>query len=105
MKAATTWVPTFVLGLAAVITVGIDTQQEVPLQAPLGAVLPERINGFAGRDLTISDDELRVAGTCQIRSVGPMYSLKMWSISSRSADDIVRTSARARLVRKFIALL
>jgi EpsI family protein len=62
MKAATTWMPTLVLGLAAVFTVGMDTQREVPLQEPLGAVLPEQINGFAGRDVTISDDELRVAG-------------------------------------------
>ena len=62
MRALTAWAPSLVMGLAAVFTIGIDTQRSMPLRAPLQTVIPLELDGFSGRDLIISDDELRVAG-------------------------------------------
>jgi EpsI family protein len=62
MKPWTRWLPAGVLGLGALVTVGVDAQRALPLRRPLGEVVPVMLLGAAGRDITISDAELRVAG-------------------------------------------
>lgn len=56
------WVPALVMGLGGLFTVGIDTQQSLPLRAPLTTVIPAELEGIAGKDVTIPDEELAVAG-------------------------------------------
>jgi EpsI family protein len=62
MKAWLAWVPAGLLGLGAVGVVGVDTQQRMPLVAPLESVVPTEIDGLEGRELVVSPEELRVAG-------------------------------------------
>ena len=62
MKTWVTWLPSVVLALGALFTVGIDTQQRVALRLPLEAAIPAEHEGRVGRDVTISEAELRVAG-------------------------------------------
>jgi EpsI family protein len=61
-NAAWSWGPAILLGLGAVLTLGIGTQRSVPLQAPLGSSVPTRFASYEARDVTISDEERRVAG-------------------------------------------
>ncbi len=62
MRALTAWTPSLVMGLAAVFAIGIDTQRSVPLRAPLGDAIPWQLDGYVGRDVTISDEVLKIAG-------------------------------------------
>lgn len=55
------WMPALVLGLGALITVGIDTQRALPLRASLSASVPETIGDHVSRDIEISEAERRVA--------------------------------------------
>lgn len=57
-----TWAPAVVLVVGAIVTLGIDTQTPMPLRAELGGVVPHELQGFTGRDVVITDEELRVAG-------------------------------------------
>jgi len=56
------WAPPAILGLGALLTVGIDLQREMPLRAPLHTAVPTEIRGFTGRDVAVSEAEQRVAG-------------------------------------------
>lgn len=56
------WAPAVLLALGAVVTLGIDTQRSMSLRAPLAASVPTTFASFGSRDLTISEDEQRVAG-------------------------------------------
>lgn len=56
------WAPAILLALGALVTLGIDTQRSIPLQAPLEAAVPARFASYGSRDLVISDEEQRVAG-------------------------------------------
>lgn len=62
MRTSTSWAPSLVLGLAALCTIGIDTQRQMPLETQLETVIPEYIRGYLGRDLTLSEDELEITG-------------------------------------------
>ncbi len=62
MKTWVTWLPSVVLALGALFTVGIDTQQSAALRLPLEAAIPAEYEGQVGRDVTVSEAELRVAG-------------------------------------------
>jgi EpsI family protein len=62
MRATTLWAPAIVLSVAAVLTVGIDTQRSMPLRAPFDSVIPREIAGFTGKDVILSEAEARVAG-------------------------------------------
>ena len=62
MKTWVTWLPNVVLALGALFTVGIDTQQSAALRLPLEAAIPAEYEGHVGRDVTVSEAELRVAG-------------------------------------------
>ena len=62
MKTWVTWTPSVVLALGALFVVGIDTQQSVALRLPLEGAIPAEHEGHVGRDVTISEAELRVAG-------------------------------------------
>lgn len=56
------WAPTSLLVLGAALTVGIQTQNAVALRVGLDTVVPETIEGFTGRDIVVSEEEIRVAG-------------------------------------------
>lgn len=56
------WTPAVLLALGALVTVGMDTQREMPLRAPLADVVPYTLLGYVGVDGAISDEELRVVG-------------------------------------------
>ena len=62
MKTGTIWAPSVVLSLAALFTVGVDVQQRVYLRTPLDVSIPAELNGHVSRDLTISQEELEIAG-------------------------------------------
>ncbi len=62
MKPTTLWAPPVLMGIAALFTVGIDTQQSLPLRAPLAQVIPQEIVGHSGEDYAMSEVEARVAG-------------------------------------------
>jgi EpsI family protein len=56
------WTPAVLLGVGALVTVGMDTQRSMPLRAPLDAVVPDTLLGYIGSDGEISDQELQVVG-------------------------------------------
>ncbi|MBT8396509.1 MAG: EpsI family protein, partial [Gemmatimonadetes bacterium] len=56
------WVPTLILVLGAVLTLGAAEQNTLPLRRPLGEVVPMEVQGHLGQDLTVPDDEAAVAG-------------------------------------------
>ena len=62
MRPSTLWAPPVLMGIAALFTVGIDTQQSLPLRAPLAEVIPREALGHSAEEVTISDAELEVAG-------------------------------------------
>ena len=62
IKARATWFPAVALGLGALFTVGIDTQRSLELRVPLQEAIPDSLAGYPGRDITLSDAEVRVAG-------------------------------------------
>ena len=62
MKPTTLWAPPVLMGIAALFTVGIDTQQSLPLRAPLAQVIPQEIVGHSGKDYAMSEVEARAAG-------------------------------------------
>ncbi len=55
------WAPAALLGVGALFTVGIQGQRSLELRGPLAAGIPIRIEGYTGRDVTMSDEERRVA--------------------------------------------
>ena len=62
MKPTTLWAPPVLMGIAALFTVGIDTQQSLPLRASLAQVIPQQIVGLSGEDYAMPEAEARAAG-------------------------------------------
>lgn len=57
------WAPAIILGIGALLTaVGIEGQRTMTLRADLGQSLPSSVDGREGRDVTVSAEELAVAG-------------------------------------------
>jgi EpsI family protein len=56
------WVPAAVMAFAALLTGGLNLQRPMALRQPLGYVVPREIAGYVATDLTLSEEELRVAG-------------------------------------------
>lgn len=56
------WAPAIVLGIGALMTVGLDTQQAMELRADLAQTMPAALDGFEGRDVVLSPEEIRGAG-------------------------------------------
>jgi EpsI family protein len=56
------WTPPFLLIAGALLLFGVGQQQAPQLRAPLAAALPDRVEGMAGEDAIVSDDEAAVAG-------------------------------------------
>jgi len=54
------WAPAALL-CAGALGVGVNPQRALPLRQPLAATVPARIGDFASRDLTLPEDERRVA--------------------------------------------
>ena len=65
MTSVQRWLLACLLGAGALLTVGIDTQRSMPLRAPLASVLPAELAAVAGRDVTLSPEERRVAGVTE----------------------------------------
>ena len=62
MKPATVWAPPALMAIAALFTVGIDTQRSLSLRASLADVIPVEVAGHYGEDKLISDAEVEAAG-------------------------------------------
>ncbi len=62
MKSSTLWTPSVLMGIAALFTLGIDTQQSLALRMPLGAAIPVELAGYIGESVTIDAAELQAAG-------------------------------------------
>ena len=56
------WLPAATLLVGALVTVGIDPQQAVPLRASLAVALPGELDGYQGRDVTLPERERLAAG-------------------------------------------
>ena len=57
------WAPAAVLALGAVLaTAGVKAQRTVALRVPLAEAVPAEIGGSRGRDVVLSEGEVRVAG-------------------------------------------
>jgi EpsI family protein len=56
------WAPAALLGLAAIFTVGIDTQRSLALRAGLETSVPTTLFDLTGENQPISAAELKVAG-------------------------------------------
>jgi len=56
------WAPALILCLGALLSRGVEQQRRMPLVRSLHEVVPMEINGFVGSDLTVSEEEARVAG-------------------------------------------
>ena len=58
-----TWAPAALLTAGAVLTtLGVKTQRTLGLRAPLDTSIPSSIEGYTGRGLTLTDDEVEAAG-------------------------------------------
>jgi len=62
MKPATVWAPPALMAIAALFTVGIDTQRSLSLRASLADVIPVEVAGHYGEDKLISDADVEAAG-------------------------------------------
>jgi EpsI family protein len=56
------WAPVAILALGLVLVQGVSEQKSMALREPLATAVPGTIEGYASRDLEISEDEQRVAG-------------------------------------------
>lgn len=74
-----TWGPAILLGIGAVMTVGVDPQRSMDLRMPLDDAVPVQIAGFGGRDLEISEAERRVAGMTS-------YVMRLYSADAAESD-------------------
>ncbi|MGH7476885.1 MAG: exosortase C-terminal domain/associated protein EpsI [Longimicrobiales bacterium] len=62
MNVLRVWATPVLLLAGALMVVGVDTQREMPLRAPLGSVVPHELARYDGRDLEMSPAELTAAG-------------------------------------------
>jgi EpsI family protein len=62
MRPALAWTPAALFAVGAVFTVGVDLQRSLSLRMPLEEAVPSEIAGALGRDIRLSDAEVRVAG-------------------------------------------
>lgn len=59
------WAPGALLTIAAILIVGIDAQRSMTLRESLAVTVPGELLGFAGSDVEIPANEVRVAGMSQ----------------------------------------
>ena len=62
MKPATVWAPPALMAIAALFTLGIDTQRSLSLRASLADVIPLEAAGHYGENKLLSDAEVEAAG-------------------------------------------
>ena len=79
MKQVIAWTPGILMGVAAFLTVGIDTQHSMPLEASLDSVIPWEIGGYSGRDIQIPEQQLRVAAPSN-------YLMRSYELEEDSSD-------------------
>ena len=75
------WTPALILGLGAVVTVGVDGQRDMTLREPLDATIPMHIAGQQARDVEVSKAERRVAGMSS-------YVMRVYSRDAQEVDQI-----------------
>jgi EpsI family protein len=56
------WAPAVMLSVGALFTVGIQAQRALELRLPLAAGIPRDVGGLVGRDVVMSDAEVKAAG-------------------------------------------
>lgn len=57
------WAPAIVLGIGAVLaTVGVRAQSSMDLRAPLAETVADTVEGFVGRDMQLTREEIDVVG-------------------------------------------
>jgi EpsI family protein len=56
------WVPAIMFGFGGLFTVGIDGQRDMALDAPIATLVDARLEGYESSELTLDDDQIRVAG-------------------------------------------
>ncbi|HEX8361112.1 MAG TPA: EpsI family protein [Longimicrobium sp.] len=56
------WAPAALMAVGTILTIAAHDQASLPLRAPLGSSVPAEIASFRGRDITVSEEERRVAG-------------------------------------------
>jgi EpsI family protein len=56
------WAPAVLLSAGALFTVGIQAQRSLELRLPLAVGIPRELAGFSGRDVLMSDAEVKAAG-------------------------------------------
>ncbi|MHB1328067.1 MAG: exosortase C-terminal domain/associated protein EpsI [Gemmatimonadales bacterium] len=61
MTVRTAWIPTTILVVGCLLNGSTRMQRTMDLAAPL-STFPNRIDGFEGSDITMTDEEVRVAG-------------------------------------------
>jgi EpsI family protein len=69
-----------VLGLGALLVVGIDTQRSVELQRELVEVFPDSVGGWGGREITMTDLEVEVSGVSE-------YHLRFYEAPGTAAEN------------------
>lgn len=61
MNTLTAWSPSVIMALGILFMLGLDSQHAMPLAHPLDSTVPMQLSGFAGRNLPMSAEEIRVA--------------------------------------------
>jgi len=56
------WAPAVLLGAGALFTVGIQAQRSLALRLPLAVGVPRELMGLSGRDVAMTDAEVKAAG-------------------------------------------
>jgi EpsI family protein len=56
------WAPAVILACGALLSSGIRSERTLPLRQPLNAVIPADLEGYFGRDIEVSADQLTIAG-------------------------------------------
>ncbi len=56
------WAPPGLLVVGLLLLLSANAQRVLPLRAPLQTSVPAQMAGYAGKDVTISQDEQRIAG-------------------------------------------
>lgn len=99
MSARRWWAPAAVLVAGALLVAATSRQRSMELREPLSRTVPVSIDGLAGRDLVIGDEERRVAGMDD-------YLMRVYAAPGAAAADAAfslyvgyyRTQAQGRTI-------
>ncbi len=76
------WAPAALMAAGAILTIAAHDQVSLPLRASLGSSVPAEIAAFRGRDITVSEEERRVAGMSEyvMRAYAPAAGAAAFSV-------------------------